>query len=330
VLEEDLRMLHSVYLYFGHHYGSDEVSAIDDWLQLLKRSVLLFDEVFISDQVTARVVTQQSVGFLGWSKDDAARISGELKAVQPDELRVLRELPGAGEGKVIATASEVVKQVNLSRVRPTTKDEERSWDAITRMVNMKFHGDPYADTPLSEYIQGLNFSYSDLLDELVSSNLDSPLHKSSLDALVVKKDEGSLSLAVLNELLCVRVPSFGHLPLDEILDLRAEPGWVQLRLFIEEVTSKIKEALLAEQPVESDIVGLIDHRLLSEISSELLAGKTSAREVALSYLQNLIGLIPYADYVVTLCDLGVETQRFLNDRKHWLTFLSRVEKHGIS
>ena len=322
-------MLHSVYLYFGHHYGSDEVSAIDDWLQLLKRSVLLFDEVFISDKVPERVATQQSLSFLGWPEDDFKRISRELNAIQTHEQRILRELGGAGEGRVIATASEVVKQVNLNRQRPTSKDEERSWTSIAKRVKVKFPDDPNADIPLIEHIQELNLSYSDLLDEMVSSHLDSPLHKSSLDGLNVKQDEGSLCFAALDELLSVRVPSFDHLPLDEILDLRTEPGWVQLRAFIDGVTLKIKEALFAEQSAESDIVRLIDRRLLDEISSELLAGKTSARKVVLSYVKGLIGLIPYVDKLLTLYDLGVETNRFVNDRKHWLTFLSRVESRRV-
>ncbi len=185
-----------------------------------------------------------------------------------------------------------------------------------------------------DYITGNTFYRDYILKNfnisLVNSGVvGAPMMVDSLhNDLLRKLSEDFISIADIklevlrkvNNLLKFELPDFSSLEIDEILSLRKDKLFVRFRNKLAEIDKKIIQNLSQYSPRD------INALFMQELTKEMKELSPKGKDLAVSGVLGLAGLIPVYGSVASGASLLKEGKQLYNHKKSWISF---IMKHSV-
>ena len=124
--------------------------------------------------------------------------------------------------------------------------------------------------------------------------------------------------SILDRLSELRMPNFGNLDLDKLLQLRKDKSIRSFRNLIHTMSKKLQ----SDRTLDIDTLVIME--LMKEIKEIAPSKKGVIIEVTLGGLSSIP--IPLVSIITTFADIGKELKKYNDYSKSWLSFILRSEK----
>ncbi len=307
----------------------------------IKQSLLLYDEIYIEDGTLFAEVKQDgsSVMFAPPGRLDKDQRSIEYQDLAPSDkptkIDSLEILTGESIARFKIDYYKIFEGIDRSDfdfIKFVSFDIPREFVKIIKQqtrVDERRLGDLGMPSPLRDLIIS-NLNHDIMLSLSLKSALilDSTHHQLIEEKCAYSpslKRTGSPVPSALHKLMQFPAPDFSKMAMDQVLELREEAGWHELRNAVTNIVSTVQD----DPEIFNDPALLektINRECDSAIFKELEKLHSSGRGTAIDLVLSGASFLPVVGAIPGAISAGKTLYKYIDERDNWTAFLIKLGK----